>query len=81
MKADGGKSWQFALQKAGGTWAWRTGGYPEVSEELARSKAADLRKTISGIDPLEQKRAAKVAIETTRAEHSAPLLTTGCKPK
>ena len=69
VKADGGKSWQLRYKKPSGTWAWLgLGGYPEVSGELARSKAADLRKTISdGIDPLEQKRAAKVAIETAKS--------------
>jgi len=41
------------------------GGYPEVSGTLARKKAADLRNTISdGIDPQEQKRTIKAAIDS-----------------
>lgn len=68
VKANGGKSWQLRYKKPGGNWAWLgLGGYPEVSGTLARSRAADLRKTISdGIDPLEQKRADKAAIETSK---------------
>jgi integrase len=66
VKADGGKSWQLRYKNKSGKWAWLgLGGYPEVSGTLARKKAADLRSTISdGIDPQEQKRTLKAAIDS-----------------
>ncbi|MDP3845521.1 MAG: tyrosine-type recombinase/integrase [Pseudomonas sp.] len=66
VKADGGKSWQLRYKNSAGNWAWLgLGGYPEVSGTLARKKAADLRNTISdGIDPQEQKRTIKAAIDS-----------------
>ncbi|WP_207937261.1 tyrosine-type recombinase/integrase [Pseudomonas sp. 51_B] len=68
VKPNGGKSWQLRYKKPGGSWAWLgLGGYPEVSAALAKSKAAEHRKLVSqGIDPLEQKRAAKAALEVAR---------------
>lgn len=68
VKPNGGKSWQLRYKKPGGSWAWLgLGGYPEVSAALAKSKAAEHRKVVSnGIDPLEQKRATKAALEASR---------------
>lgn len=68
VKPDGGKSWQLRYKKPNGAWGWLgLGGYPEVSGTLARSKADNLRKTISdGIDPQEQKLAAQAAIEAAK---------------
>lgn len=68
VKPDGGKSWQLRYKRPAGSWAWMgLGGYPEVSGALAREKAAELRKTISsGVDPLEQKRSAKAAIDAAK---------------
>lgn len=67
VKADGGKSWQLRYKKQSGQWAWLgLGGYPEISGTLARKKATDLRKMIAeGIDPLEQKRADRIAVEAS----------------
>jgi len=68
VKPNGGKSWQLRYKKPGGSWAWLgLGGYPEVSAALAKTKAAEHRKVVSnGIDPLEQKRASKAALELSR---------------
>ncbi|MDH1012328.1 integrase arm-type DNA-binding domain-containing protein [Pseudomonas nicosulfuronedens] len=65
VKPDGGKSWQLRYKNSAKKWAWLgLGGYPEVSGSLARKRAAEHREQISnGIDPQEQKRAAKVAAE------------------
>lgn len=65
VKPDGGKSWQLRYKKTNGNWAWiGLGGYPEVGGSLARKKADELRRSISdGIDPLEEKRAARAAAE------------------
>lgn len=69
VKPDGGKSWQLRYKRPAGNWAWMgLGGYPEVSGALAREKAAELRKVVSGgADPLEQKRAAKEAIDVAKS--------------
>ena len=69
VKPDGGKSWQLRYKNQSGKWGWLgLGGYPEISGELARRTADDLRRTISkGIDPQEQKRTLKAAIETAKA--------------
>jgi len=66
VKANGGKSWQLRYKNSAGNWAWLgLGGYPEVSGTQARKKAACLRNTISdGIDPQEQKRTIKAAIDS-----------------
>jgi len=68
VKPNGGKSWQLRYKKPGGKWAWLgLGGYPEVSASLARTKAAEYRKTVSeGIDPLELKRSSKMALEMSK---------------
>ncbi|MCZ4321473.1 tyrosine-type recombinase/integrase [Pseudomonas anguilliseptica] len=62
VKPDGGKSWQLRYKNASGKWSWiGIGSYPEVAGALARKKAAEHQQLISaGIDPLEQKRSAKL---------------------
>jgi hypothetical protein len=42
VKLNGGKSWELRYKKADGKWSWLgLGGYPEVSDSLARQKAAE----------------------------------------
>lgn len=68
VKPNGGKSWELRYKNAAGKWSWLgMGAYPEVGGELARKKARSNREQLSrGIDPLEQKRAAR-----QRAEQAA----------
>ncbi len=63
VKPNGGKSWQLRYKNAASKWAWMgLGSYPEVSAKRAAEEADKLRKLISdGIDPQEQKLAAKAA--------------------
>ena len=74
VKPNGSKSWELRYKNAAGKWSWLgMGAYPEVGGELARKKARSNREQLSrGIDPLQQKRAAKeraeqVATRTFRA--------------
>lgn len=69
VKPDGGKSWQLRYKNAAGKWSWLgLGSYPEVSGSLARKKASDQQQLISaGVDPIEQKRAAKLKAELAAA--------------
>ncbi|VVP64735.1 tyrosine-type recombinase/integrase [Pseudomonas fluorescens] len=63
VKPNGGKSWQLRYKNAASKWAWMgLGSYPEVSAKRAGEDAEKLRKLIrDGIDPQEQKLAAKAA--------------------
>jgi len=69
VKPNGGKSWQLRFKNSQGKWAWMgLGAYPEVAGSLARERAEQKRKLLSsGIDPLEEKRAAKAAAEAAEA--------------
>ena len=68
VKPNGAKSWELRFKALTGKWSWMgIGGYPEVGGELARSKAETNRKMLSGgVDPLEQRRAVKIAIEVSK---------------
>lgn len=66
VSANGRKRWEFRYKRiADGKWSWLgLGGYPEVSAKRAREKAADALELIeSGIEPANQKQAAKKAQE------------------
>ncbi|MFZ2321071.1 MAG: tyrosine-type recombinase/integrase [Pseudomonas sp.] len=65
VKPNGAKSWELRFKASSGKWSWLgIGGYPEVSGSLARTKAKSYRDQISdGVDPLEKKRADRIAIE------------------
>lgn len=65
VKPNGAKSWELRFKTLAGKWSWMgIGGFPEVGGELARAKAETNRKMLSsGVDPLEKKRAERLAVE------------------
>lgn len=66
VSANGRKRWEFRYKRiADGKWSWLgLGGYPEISAKRAREKAAEAIALIeSGVEPANQKQAAKKAQE------------------
>lgn len=63
VKPNGSKSWELRYKTPAGKWSWLgLGGYPSVSGQAARQKAAELRKDAAdGISPLTAKHARKAS--------------------
>jgi hypothetical protein len=68
VKPNETKSWELRFKTLTGQWSWLgIGGFPEVSGALAREKAETNRKKLSaGVNPLEQRRAIKVAVDISK---------------
>jgi hypothetical protein len=68
VKPNEAKSSELRFKTLTGQWSWLgIGGFPEVSDALAREKAETNRKKLSaGVNPLEQRRAVKVAVDKSK---------------
>lgn len=67
VNPSGGRSWVLRIQVAGKRRDIGLGGYPTITLAQAREKARDTREKISqGIDPIEERKAAKGALEAQR---------------
>jgi len=66
----GGKLWRWAFRYEGRAKLMTFGRYPDVPLALARERLAEARRILAtGIDPMEQRKAAKTA-EQTATENS-----------
>lgn len=69
IKASGAKSWILRVMVGDRRRDFGLGGYPDVSLERAREKAREFRRLIEeGIDPIEQKRAARDGLRAEDAK-------------
>ena len=71
---EGGKLWRWKYRFEGKERPWHSGRYPEVTlAESSRNLHADARKLLrSGVDPMAQRKAEKMAIRTPPARPLRP---------
>lgn len=68
VQPNGGKYWRLAYRFAGKQKTLALGVYPDVSLQSARERRSDARKLLAdGIDPGENRKAAKAAVESSIA--------------